>query len=149
MLCCITLGNSVFGQQCSLTNPQNKIPKFCKWDHGHQHSILGLVLMGDPVVLHGQPSPGVIPNDVESSLSMVSWKWKFWSFCFVLAYLMVCWFVVVQDDCDNVTRFLMLAREPVIPRNDRPFKVLLLFLQLCQWPFSSWFSFLEWMPSCF
>jgi prephenate dehydratase len=56
---------------------------------------------------------------------------------------MVCWFVVVQDDCDNVTRFLMLAREPVIPRNDRPFKVLLLFLQLCQWPFSSWFSFLE------
>jgi hypothetical protein len=27
--------------------------------------------------------------------------------------------------------------------------VLLLFLQLCQWPFSSWFSFLEWMPSCF
>jgi hypothetical protein len=41
----------------------------------------------------------------------------------------------IQDDCDNVTRFLMLAREPVIPRNDRPFKVLLLFLQLCQWPF--------------
>ncbi len=51
-------------------------------------------------------------------------------FCFVLAYFMVGWFVVVQDDCDNVTRFLMLAREPVIPRNDRPFKVLLLFLQL-------------------
>jgi len=64
-------------------------------------------------------------------------------FCFVLAYLMVGWFAVVQDDCDNVTRFLMLAREPIIPRNDRPFKVLLLFSQLCQWAFSSWFSFLE------
>lgn len=29
----------------------------------------------------------------------------------------------MQDDLDNVTRFLMLAREPIIPRVDRPFKV--------------------------
>lgn len=29
----------------------------------------------------------------------------------------------MQDDVDNVTRFLMLAREPIIPRTDRPFKV--------------------------
>ncbi|CAN6692520.1 unnamed protein product [Malus baccata var. baccata] len=27
-----------------------------------------------------------------------------------------------QDDSDNVTRFLMLAREPIIPGTDRPFK---------------------------
>ncbi|CAK9275424.1 unnamed protein product [Sphagnum jensenii] len=33
----------------------------------------------------------------------------------------------IQDDCDNVTRFLMLAREPVIPRNDRPFKTSIVF----------------------
>ena len=31
----------------------------------------------------------------------------------------------LQDDCDNVTRFLMLAREPIIPGTDRPFKVSL------------------------
>jgi prephenate dehydratase len=31
--------------------------------------------------------------------------------------------VMVQDDLDNVTRFLMLARDPIIPRIDRPFKV--------------------------
>lgn len=29
----------------------------------------------------------------------------------------------LQDDSDNVTRFLMLAREPIIPGTDRPFKV--------------------------
>nr|BAJ99463.1 predicted protein [Hordeum vulgare subsp. vulgare]BAK05493.1 predicted protein [Hordeum vulgare subsp. vulgare] len=28
----------------------------------------------------------------------------------------------VQDDAGNVTRFVMLAREPIIPRTDRPFK---------------------------
>jgi arogenate/prephenate dehydratase len=29
----------------------------------------------------------------------------------------------IQDDLDNVTRFLILARDPIIPRIDRPFKV--------------------------
>ncbi|BBN06682.1 prephenate dehydratase [Marchantia polymorpha subsp. ruderalis] len=33
----------------------------------------------------------------------------------------------IQDDSDNVTRFLMLAREPIIPRNDRPFKTSIVF----------------------
>ncbi|KAL3675330.1 hypothetical protein R1sor_025278 [Riccia sorocarpa] len=33
----------------------------------------------------------------------------------------------IQDDKANVTRFLMLAREPVIPRNDRPFKTSIVF----------------------
>uniref|UniRef100_A0ACD5XVP5 Uncharacterized protein n=1 Tax=Avena sativa TaxID=4498 RepID=A0ACD5XVP5_AVESA len=28
----------------------------------------------------------------------------------------------IQDDPSNVTRFVMLAREPIIPRTDRPFK---------------------------
>uniref|UniRef100_A0A6V7QXW3 Prephenate dehydratase domain-containing protein n=1 Tax=Ananas comosus var. bracteatus TaxID=296719 RepID=A0A6V7QXW3_ANACO len=28
----------------------------------------------------------------------------------------------IQDDGSNVTRFLMLAREPIVPRTDRPFK---------------------------
>ncbi|XP_068662302.1 arogenate dehydratase 3-like [Aristolochia californica] len=28
----------------------------------------------------------------------------------------------IQDDSSNVTRFVMLAREPIIPRTDRPFK---------------------------
>lgn len=28
-----------------------------------------------------------------------------------------------QDDSDNITRFLMLAREPILPGTDRPFKV--------------------------
>lgn len=28
-----------------------------------------------------------------------------------------------QDDCDNVTRFLILAREPIIPGLERPYKV--------------------------
>ena len=28
-----------------------------------------------------------------------------------------------QDDSDNITRFLMLAREPIIPGIDKPFKV--------------------------
>lgn len=31
--------------------------------------------------------------------------------------------LLLQDDCDNVTRFLILAREPIIPGTDRPFKV--------------------------
>ncbi|KAJ4979483.1 hypothetical protein NE237_010263 [Protea cynaroides] len=29
----------------------------------------------------------------------------------------------IQDDADNVTRFLMLAREPIIPSTDGPFKI--------------------------
>ncbi|MCO5593025.1 hypothetical protein L7F22_047030 [Adiantum nelumboides] len=33
----------------------------------------------------------------------------------------------IQDDSDNVTRFLMLAREPIIPRVDRPFKTSVTF----------------------
>jgi len=33
----------------------------------------------------------------------------------------------IQDDLDNVTRFLMLAREPIIPRTDRPFKTSIVF----------------------
>lgn len=33
----------------------------------------------------------------------------------------------IQDDVDNVTRFLMLAREPIIPRTDRPFKTSIVF----------------------
>lgn len=31
----------------------------------------------------------------------------------------------LQDDDDNITRFLILAREPIIPGTDRPYKVLL------------------------
>lgn len=30
----------------------------------------------------------------------------------------------VQDDSDNITRFLILAREPIMPGTDRPFKVI-------------------------
>ncbi|XP_062172695.1 arogenate dehydratase/prephenate dehydratase 2, chloroplastic [Alnus glutinosa] len=33
----------------------------------------------------------------------------------------------IQDDCDNVTRFLILAREPIIPGIDRPFKTSIVF----------------------
>ncbi|KAG6470189.1 arogenate dehydratase/prephenate dehydratase 6, chloroplastic-like [Zingiber officinale] len=33
----------------------------------------------------------------------------------------------IQDDEGNVTRFLMLAREPIIPRTDRPFKTSIVF----------------------
>ncbi|GAB2274653.1 ADP,ATP carrier protein [Dionaea muscipula] len=33
----------------------------------------------------------------------------------------------IQDDSSNVTRFLMLAREPIIPRTDRPFKTSIVF----------------------
>lgn len=33
----------------------------------------------------------------------------------------------IQDDSGNVTRFLMLAREPIIPRTDRPFKTSIVF----------------------
>ncbi|MCO5569966.1 hypothetical protein L7F22_023680 [Adiantum nelumboides] len=33
----------------------------------------------------------------------------------------------IQDDCANVTRFVMLAREPIIPRLDKPFKTSIVF----------------------
>ncbi|XP_052171642.1 arogenate dehydratase 3-like [Diospyros lotus] len=33
----------------------------------------------------------------------------------------------IQDDSGNVTRFLMLAREPIVPRTDRPFKTSIVF----------------------
>ncbi|KMZ61930.1 Prephenate dehydratase [Zostera marina] len=33
----------------------------------------------------------------------------------------------IQDDSDNVTRFVMLAREPIVPRTDRPFKTSIVF----------------------
>ncbi|XP_073152540.1 arogenate dehydratase 1-like [Henckelia pumila] len=33
----------------------------------------------------------------------------------------------IQDDSGNVTRFVMLAREPIIPRTDRPFKTSIVF----------------------
>ncbi|GLJ18556.1 hypothetical protein SUGI_0330150 [Cryptomeria japonica] len=33
----------------------------------------------------------------------------------------------IQDVSDNVSRFLMLAREPIIPRVDRPFKTSIVF----------------------
>ncbi|CAL9048754.1 arogenate dehydratase/prephenate dehydratase 6, chloroplastic-like [Musa acuminata AAA Group] len=33
----------------------------------------------------------------------------------------------IQDDGCNVTRFVMLAREPIIPRTDRPFKTSIVF----------------------
>ncbi|XP_021278918.1 arogenate dehydratase/prephenate dehydratase 2, chloroplastic-like [Herrania umbratica] len=33
----------------------------------------------------------------------------------------------IQDDCDNITRFLMLAREPIIPGIERPFKTSIVF----------------------
>ncbi|KAI3907027.1 hypothetical protein MKW92_008607 [Papaver armeniacum] len=33
----------------------------------------------------------------------------------------------IQDDTDNITRFLMLAREPIIPGTDRPFKTSIVF----------------------
>ncbi|KAK4741838.1 hypothetical protein SAY87_025426 [Trapa incisa] len=33
----------------------------------------------------------------------------------------------IQDDSDNVTRFLMLAREPIIPGTERPFKTSIVF----------------------
>ncbi|KAL3518489.1 hypothetical protein ACH5RR_021078 [Cinchona calisaya] len=33
----------------------------------------------------------------------------------------------IQDDSSNVTRFMMLAREPIIPRTDRPFKTSIVF----------------------
>ncbi|EEE70251.1 hypothetical protein OsJ_30373 [Oryza sativa Japonica Group] len=33
----------------------------------------------------------------------------------------------IQDDAGNVTRFVMLAREPIIPRTDRPFKTSIVF----------------------
>ncbi|MCL7043483.1 hypothetical protein MKW94_027875, partial [Papaver nudicaule] len=33
----------------------------------------------------------------------------------------------IQDDCDNITRFLILAREPILARTDRPFKTSIVF----------------------
>ncbi|XP_022730756.1 arogenate dehydratase/prephenate dehydratase 2, chloroplastic-like [Durio zibethinus] len=33
----------------------------------------------------------------------------------------------IQDYCDNVTRFLMLAREPIIPGMEKPFKTSIVF----------------------
>lgn len=33
----------------------------------------------------------------------------------------------IQDDSSNVTRFVLLAREPIIPRTDRPFKTSIVF----------------------
>ncbi|KAF8409579.1 hypothetical protein HHK36_005656 [Tetracentron sinense] len=33
----------------------------------------------------------------------------------------------IQDESDNVTRFLILAREPIIPRTDKPFKTSIVF----------------------
>nr|CAD1841953.1 unnamed protein product [Ananas comosus var. bracteatus] len=33
----------------------------------------------------------------------------------------------IQDDSDNVTRFLMLAREPIIPSTGKPFKTSIVF----------------------
>ncbi|KAJ1292526.1 hypothetical protein BS78_02G401600 [Paspalum vaginatum] len=33
----------------------------------------------------------------------------------------------IQDDADNVTRFMMVAREPIIPRTDKPFKTSIVF----------------------
>lgn len=35
--------------------------------------------------------------------------------------------VGIQDDSENITRFLILAREPIIPRTDRPFKTSIVF----------------------
>lgn len=33
----------------------------------------------------------------------------------------------IQDDADNITRFMILAREPLIPSMDRPFKTSIVF----------------------
>ncbi|KAJ0778325.1 Arogenate dehydratase 3 [Helianthus debilis subsp. tardiflorus] len=33
----------------------------------------------------------------------------------------------IQDDSSNITRFVMLARDPIIPRTDRPFKTSIVF----------------------
>lgn len=33
----------------------------------------------------------------------------------------------IQDDSDNITRFVMLAREAIVPRTDRPFKTSIVF----------------------
>ncbi|TYI12723.1 hypothetical protein ES332_A08G007700v1 [Gossypium tomentosum] len=33
----------------------------------------------------------------------------------------------IQDDSSNVTRFVILARDPIIPRTDRPFKTSIVF----------------------
>nr|KAJ0196565.1 hypothetical protein LSAT_V11C700346980 [Lactuca sativa] len=34
---------------------------------------------------------------------------------------------IIQDDLDNITRFLILAREPIIPGIDKPHKTSLVF----------------------
>ncbi|XP_058197983.1 arogenate dehydratase 1-like [Rhododendron vialii] len=33
----------------------------------------------------------------------------------------------IQDDSSNMTRFVMLARDPIVPRTDRPFKTSIVF----------------------
>ncbi|KAG9139090.1 hypothetical protein Leryth_020773 [Lithospermum erythrorhizon] len=33
----------------------------------------------------------------------------------------------IQDDSDNITRFLVLARDPIIPGTDKPFKTSIVF----------------------
>ncbi|XVE91329.1 hypothetical protein REPUB_Repub01dG0000700 [Reevesia pubescens] len=33
----------------------------------------------------------------------------------------------IQDDSDNITRFLVLARDPIIPRTNKPFKTSIVF----------------------
>ncbi|KAJ9170067.1 hypothetical protein P3X46_018202 [Hevea brasiliensis] len=33
----------------------------------------------------------------------------------------------IQDDSDNVTRYLVLARDPIIPRTDKPYKTSIVF----------------------
>ncbi|XP_026448158.1 arogenate dehydratase/prephenate dehydratase 1, chloroplastic-like [Papaver somniferum] len=33
----------------------------------------------------------------------------------------------IHDDCDNITRFLILAREPILAKTDRPFKTSIVF----------------------
>ncbi|KAK9182917.1 hypothetical protein WN944_026065 [Citrus x changshan-huyou] len=33
----------------------------------------------------------------------------------------------IQDDPDNITRFLVLARDPIMPRTDKPFKTSIVF----------------------
>lgn len=36
----------------------------------------------------------------------------------------VCWFeCLVQDDSEIISRYLVLARDPIIPKADKPFKV--------------------------
>lgn len=41
----------------------------------------------------------------------------------ILAFLKLCCLILMQDEPDNITRFLVLARDPIIPRTDKLFKV--------------------------